>query len=335
MVQIARIYPAVDEQLLEDLRRAGYRRIALQLPAGLTPASREIAERIEHATRARVTTMARACFGACDPPSPPESGAAEALVALGHAAIPNMRVDLPTYLVEMRVPEANVEGMASLVLEAKLPRRLGAVASIQHIGCLAQLQEALRARGVGLKIGTGGKRLSYPGQALGCNYSSATSIEGEVEGFLFLGTGQFHPIGLVLSVQRPVWSLDPLQMRLEGPADRQALVNRRLLEVERAMDAKTWGVLVSTFPGQSREGLAGRLVERARARGKDAFVISFDRLNPADLVGQRVDAYVSTACPRIAIDDGHLYERPVLTPSEFLSAIGDTPLTPYRFDIFP
>jgi len=43
---------------------------------------------------------------------------------------------------------------------------------------------------------------------------------------------------------------------------------------------------------------------------------------------------VNTACPRIALDDGANYPKPVLTPPEFLMAIGELPLEPYRFDTY-
>ena len=43
---------------------------------------------------------------------------------------------------------------------------------------------------------------------------------------------------------------------------------------------------------------------------------------------------MNTACPRIALDDSDAYPRPILTPPEFLMALGELPLEPYRFDTF-
>lgn len=330
-----RAYRTLGPELLEDLRRSGYQRIALQVPAGLSMSARSYAEEITRATGASVVLVARACFGACDPPARAEVPGAEALVALGHAPIPNMPVSMPMYLAEMRLGKADPARVAETLVAAHLPSRVGLVASIQHLDDLPPVIEALGARGIEAQIARGPPRLAYPGQALGCNYSSATALEEKVHGFVFLGTGRFHPLGLALSVERPVWALDPLQMLLEGPFDRQGMINRRLLEIERAMDAKVWGVLVSSLAGQSRGALARRLVGKAEARGREAMVITFDRLFPADLLGRGVDAYVSTACPRIATDDGTSYDRPILTPPEFLSAIGERPLMPYLFDAFP
>jgi 2-(3-amino-3-carboxypropyl)histidine synthase len=151
---------------------------------------------------------------------------------------------------------------------------------------------------------------------------------------LFLGTGRFHPIGLAFAVDRPVWSLDPLQNRLERPIDRGALIRKRQLTVARTRNALHWGILVSTFAGQNRMPSALALQERARAKGREAEILVFDRLDPRDLEGRALDAYVNTACPRIALDDSELYPKPLLTPPEFLMALGELPLEPYRFDTY-
>lgn len=333
-VTLTHVYSDLGEDLWKDLRAADYRKIVLQVPAGLTKSSSRLAEQVAEATGARVVIATRACFGACDPPSPREAPGAEALVALGHSPIPNMRVDLPTYFVEMRTSEGDVRRLASVVQEAGLPRRLGLVASIQHMDLIPSFIAAMAERGYSVKVGSGDRRLTYPGQALGCNYTTAEAIEEEIDGVLFLGTGLFHPLGLALAMERPVWALDPMQAELSPPLDRDAMVRKRLLTVAKAMDARRWGVLVSSFAGQDRSGMAASLAEKAREKGRSAEVLVFDRLDPRDLMGRDYDAYVCTACPRIALDDGASYERPMLTPPEFLSALGERPLTPYRFDTF-
>ena len=327
-------YRELGERLYSDLREAGYRRIVLQLPAGLTRNFASVGEQLREATGAKVVHVTRACFGACDPPSPQEAPGAEAIVTLGHARIPNMPIHLPTYFVEMRTSEGDLERMADAVLGANLPKKLGLVASVQHLDLLPRFQEVLRTRGYETFVGEGDRRLAYPGQALGCNYTSAEDVAEKSEGVLFLGTGLFHRLGLAFAVERPVWALDPLQVGISPPLDREKMVGRRLMTIAKAMDARRWGILASSFAGQDRRGMASSLVEKARARGRSAELLLFDRLDPRDLVGRDLDAYVCTACPRIALDDGGSYDRPMLTATEFLSAIGERPLTPYRFDTF-
>jgi 2-(3-amino-3-carboxypropyl)histidine synthase len=329
-----RVFATIGPDLYTALRSSNFRRVALQVPAGLTRGARELADTIRTEGRVDVVLVARACFGACDFPSPDEVPGVDALIVLGHSPIPNVRLALPTYFVEMRHPGGDADALADTMVAHHLPSPLGLVASVQHLDLVAPFQAAASARGIELLTGQGDRRLDYPVQALGCNYTSAEQIAGRVQGFVFLGTGQFHPRGLAFAVDRPVWALDPLTGQLEEPIDRARLIRDRLLMIAQCRDARKWGVLVSTFAGQNRSPTALALIRKARARGLDAEALVFGRLDPADLLGRDFDAYVNTACPRIALDDASLYPRPVLTPPEFLQAIGERPLDQYRFDTY-
>jgi 2-(3-amino-3-carboxypropyl)histidine synthase len=329
-----RVFATVGPPLFEALRSGGHTKIVLQVPAGLVRNAHDLAARIRQETGVPVVLAARACFGACDFPSLDEAPGADAAVVLGHSPIPNVPRNRSTYFVEMREPGGDPRRLAGIVHDAHLPSRLGLVASIQHLDLIPALTDELAALGHTLVVGSGDRRLAYAAQALGCNYTSAESIARDVDAFLFLGTGRFHPLGLAFAVDRPVHALDPLQGTLEPPIDRERLIARRLLRVAACRDARRFGILVSSFPGQDRTGTALALQRRATQHGRDAEVIVFDRLDPRDLEGRAFDAYVNTACPRIALDDADLYSKPMLTPPEFLMALGELPMVPYRFDTY-
>ena len=328
------VFPQLGPELFEALRRARPQRIVLQVPAGLVRNAHDLAARIEREAGAPVLLGTRPCFGACDFPSRDEAPKADVAVVLGHAPIPNVPVVRPTYFVEMREPAGDPGRIAETLAASSLPRRIGLVGSVQHLDLAGPLVAALSARGFEVRIGRGDRRLAYAGQALGCNYTSAEPLADSVEAFLFVGTGRFHPLGLALAVDRPVWSLDPLRNELDGPFDRAAMVRRRQLLVASVRDARSWGILVSTFAGQNRSATALVLRDKARAHGRTAELLTFDRLDPRDLEGRALDAFVNTACPRIALDDGASYSKPMLTPPEFLMALGELPLEPYRFDTY-
>ena len=330
----SRVFPTVGPELFDAVRAAGPKRVVLQVPAGLVRNAAELVDRLREATGVPVVLATRPCFGACDFPSRDEAPGAELAIVLGHAPIPNVRLPRATYFVEMREPGGDPRALAETVASGGVPHRLGLAVSIQHLDLVDPLSAELRTRGFDVRIGVGDRRLAYPAQALGCNYTSAEAVAGDVEAFLFVGTGRFHPLGLAYAVDRPVWALDPLQGRLEPPLDRGALVRRRLLAVASVRDARRWGILVSTFAGQNRMPSALALQERARAHGREAEILFFDRLDPRDLEGRAIDAYVNTACPRIALDDGPNYPKPVLTPPEFLMALGELSLASYRFDTY-
>jgi 2-(3-amino-3-carboxypropyl)histidine synthase len=328
------VFASVGPELFAAIRAARPGRVVLQVPAGLVRNATDLADRIRTESGVPVILAARPCFGACDFPSRDEAPRADLAVVLGHAPIPNVALPRATYFVEMRDPTGDPAHLADLVAEAQVPSRLGLVASVQHLDLVEPLRDALVRRGFEPRVGRGDRRLAYPAQALGCNYTGAEAIADDVDAFLFLGTGRFHPIGLAFAVDRPVWSLDPLRDLVEPPVDRGALVRKRQLMVAAARDARRWGILVSTFGGQNRSPTALALQERARQHGREAEILVFDRLDPRDLEGRALDAYVNTACPRIALDDSGNYARPLLTPPEFLMALGELPLEPYRFDTY-
>ena len=328
------VLPVVGPALFALVRQQHPRRVVLQVPAGLTRNAHRLSEQIAGESGVPVLLASRACFGACDFPSQSEAPGADLAIVLGHAPIPNVQLTRPTIFVEMREPGGDPDRLAEIVRSAGVPSRVGLVASVQHLDLVDPLVASLGAVGYTVRVGSGGPRLRYPAQALGCNYTTAESVASEVDAFLFLGTGRFHPLGLAFAVDRPVWSLDPLQSTLEPPIDRGALIRRRQLLVASVRDARRWGVLVSSFAGQHRPSMAQSLVRHAEARGREAHLLTFDRLDPRDLEGRDLDAYVNTACPRIALDDSALYPRPMLTPPEFLMALGELPLEPYRFDTY-
>jgi 2-(3-amino-3-carboxypropyl)histidine synthase len=330
----ARVFATVGPELFEAIRATQPKRVVLQVPAGLVRNAHALAARVREGTGVPVDLATRPCFGACDVPTDTEAPRADLAVVLGHAPIPNMPLSRTTFFVEMRDPGGDPEELARVVARAALPRKLGLVASVQHLDLVGPLSAALARHGYDVRVGTGDRRLAYAAQALGCNYTGAESVAPEVEAFLFLGTGRFHPIGLAFAVDRPVHALDPLRGELEPPIDRGALIRRRQLVVAGVRDARRWGILVSTFAGQNRSPTALALQERARARGWEAEILLFDRLDGRDLEGRAFDAYVCTACPRIALDDGANYPKPLLTPPEFLMALGELPLEPYRFDTY-
>ena len=67
------------------------------------------------------------------------------------------------------------------------------------------------------------------------------------------------------------------------------------------MEAKVFGIIVSSKTGQNRIDLAIKLAQIAGEHGKKAQIIIMDLVTPEQLLAFKVDAYVNTACPRITI----------------------------------
>ena len=76
-----------------------------------------------------------------------------------------------------------------------------------------------------------------------------------------------------------------------------------------------------------------RMLEK---HGKRGYLMALEHVGPELIDFYPVDAFVNTACPRIAIDDSTRYAKPLLTPFELEVALGEADWADgYRFDEIP
>lgn len=86
--------------------------------------------------------------------------------------------------------------------------------------------------------------------------------------------------------------------------------------------------------GQARPGLAAEIVREIRDAGREATILVTDEITPDSLLPYREDAFVSTACPRVAMDDQAKYPKPLLTATEIGIVLGLRSWDDYLFDAF-
>ena len=108
--------------------------------------------------------------------------------------------------------------------------------------------------------------------------------------------------------------------------------SRRFAAIQGARDAQSFLVIVCSKIGQNRSELADRMVAMLREHGRTAHKVVIEEINPNALMSYQVDAFVNTACPRIAMDDAARYPKPMLTPPELEIALGEREWGQYLFD---
>ena len=101
-------------------------------------------------------------------------------------------------------------------------------------------------------------------------------------------------------------------------------------------DAESFGILIGEKPGQMRRSLALRMKRTLEKHGKKGYLLALEHVGPELIDFYPVDAFVNTACPRIAIDDAVRYRKPLITPFELEVALGEKKWeTGYMFDEIP
>lgn len=359
------------DKLMERIQANDNRLIALQIPEGLKMQALEMMDTIETETSAKVVLAADPCYGACDLVHDKMKLMGVELVAhMGHSQM-NIESGMPTQFIDVTYdgdPEltpvipfldahkaiaqtrmANQdqsEGMSEEEAQERFldavgrmapltDTKLGLVGSIQHLHLLPEFHDRLEKAGYDVTIPIGGARLSFPGQVLGCNYSGDDDSIGH---YLFLGSGDFHPIGLVLHTGKPLAMLDPYT----GDAEEMSLERiERILRQRSGLimasgDAQRFGILIGEKPGQMRRTLALRMKRMLEKHGKKGYLLALEHIGPDLIDFYPVDAFVNTACPRIAIDDAVRYKKPLITPFELEVALGEKKWeTGYQFDEIP
>ena len=308
----------------------GYASVALQLPEGLKIRAMEIVDYLSYSTGASFTILGDPCYGACDIYLDFKD-IADALVHFGHSPIPSQGIDRDVLYIEARYT-ADLEIPLKAVM-GQLPQRVGLLATVQYVGCLEQVKRIIESTGRKAVIGTGDTRICYPGQVLGCNCSAAESIADDVDMYLFIGEGDFHPLAAAFGMGKDMRVLNPVTGELRDIDDvRDRILRRRFAVIQRARDAESFMVIVCSKVGQRRDTAADDIIGKIRSCGKKAYKVFMNELSPQGLMVYRVDALVSTACPRLAMDDYSRYDRPILTPIEAEIALGLHEWDDYVFD---
>lgn len=283
------------ERVSEGIRKRQAKRVLVQLPEGLKPRAREVLDSIR-AAGAEPVLSGDPCYGACDIQSLPE---ADLTVHFGHFRLLGEPEAIYVHChSDQDVTEAVKNALAKL-----LGKRIGITTTVQHEN------EAEKAKAI---LESSGKTVLIAGNVLGCDFSRAFAISQNVDEFLFLGSGRFHPLGLAYYAKKRVVSADPFTLEVQEFTP-EKYEKERTLRIAKASGAKSFGIIVGTKPGQKNLALAGDIARKK----ENAYMIAMNEITPERIDYLPFDAFVITACPRIVLDDWKNYKKPVLLPDEF------------------
>ncbi len=322
------------ERVIETIRKYGYSAVGLQFPEGLMDHATAVADRISSETNCLPLVCAGPCYGACDlADRRMKEAGADALFHFGHSEIP-MKTAIPVHYIECR-SDADPLPLLSKNLR-RLPKRVGLVSTVQHVHTLVAAKNYLENKGFEVRIGSPRTRAKYQGQVLGCSFSAASSISDSVDAFVYIGSGNFHPLGVALATGKKTLAADVLlgEIRdIDGLMEK--MLKQRYAKLAKAMKGESFGIIVGEKKGQMRKALAERIKEKLEAEGKKAYSIHLEEVTPESLMPfRKLDALINTACPRIALEDASKFRQPMLTPVELDVVLGERAWDDYAVDEF-
>uniref|UniRef100_A0A7S2HTH3 2-(3-amino-3-carboxypropyl)histidine synthase subunit 1 n=1 Tax=Octactis speculum TaxID=3111310 RepID=A0A7S2HTH3_9STRA len=211
--------------------------------------------------------------------------------------------------------------------------RLVLMGTIQFTGAVHEASISLKSKGFNHVEFPQAKPLSA-GETLGCtsprlDYPVEPSTSGGSGGrsvLLFVADGRFHlESAMIHNPELEAYRYDPYGKAITRERyDTPRMMALRYGHIQRAQHAKRWGVVLGTLGRQGNPAIVKHVRTLLTRHGRRHVVVLLSEVFPAKLaLFRNVDAWVQVACPRLSIDWGEAFDKPVLTPYETMVAFGE------------
>lgn len=299
------------------------KRVALQLPEGLLMFSLVISDIIEKFTEADTIVMGDVTYGACcvDDFTAKALGA-DLLVHYGHSClIPvDQTAGIKVLYVFVDIKIDALHFIESVKLNFPKQRKLAMVSTIQFVATLHAAAKELREAEYDVVIPQS-KPLS-PGEILGC---TAPRIPDE-RILIYLGDGRFHlEAAMISNPSLEAYKYDPYEKKFTREHyDHAEMRRNRKKAIDASRGAKKFGLILGTLGRQGSTKVMEHLQKRLKHHDRQAVIILLSEIFSTKLeLFKDIDAFVQVACPRLSIDWGTAFPKPLLTPYELSVALGD------------
>jgi 2-(3-amino-3-carboxypropyl)histidine synthase len=198
----------------------------------------------------------------------------------------------------------------------QLPKRIALFTTIQFIDSIDKIKKQLEKNRIKV-IAKKSKNYYYHGkltkesQLLGCNIEKFN--EKDIDAFLYVGDGMFHPKALLIRNSRDVFVFNPTTNQLSKiPKEEHNLIEKRKqIGLYKFKTSKEIGVIISLKPGQNYYKDALKLKDKYP--DKNFYFLISDTLDFNELSNfNLIECFVNTCCPRIVYDDFSKFPRAVV-----------------------
>lgn len=303
----------------------GAKRVALQFPEGLLMYSLVLSDIFTtFAGATHCFVLGDVTYGACciDDLAASALGA-DILIHYGHSClVPIDATTIPCLYVFVDI-KINVEHLVDTV-------KLNFDPGSKNIVLAGTIQFASAIRVAKFELEKHGFRVLVPqskplsaGEVLGCTAPKVSQkvFDGEGETVLvFVADGRFHlEAFMIANPGIKAFRYDPYLAKLFlEKYDHVGMKESRKNAILKAKEAKNWAIVLGTLGRQGNPRILDRLEKNMQEKGFDYTVILMSELSPTriGLFEDSVDAWIQIACPRLSIDWGDAFVKPVLTPFE-------------------
>jgi 2-(3-amino-3-carboxypropyl)histidine synthase len=185
----------------------------------------------------------------------------------------------------------------------RMPNKIGIVSTAQFMNTTREVISFLKKNNKEVFIDHLQQR--NEGQLLGCDQGAAIKVQENADAFLYIGSGEFHPLGVAMQTNKDVFLFNPVS-NVFSELNKQEIQNykkKKKINYMKFLSADNIGIMVSIKPGQYSYKRALEIRDKLEPKGKSCFIFVFDTLDAMEMKNfPFIDFWVNTACPRIADD---------------------------------
>ncbi len=311
------------------IRTLGAKKVALQMPEGLLLFATTISDMLtQFCAGIETLIMGDVTYGACciDDYTARALGC-DLLVHYAHSClIPVDVTKIKTLYVFVDISIDTSHLLATLERNFSAGKTVAVVGTIQFNATINGVRPALEKAGF---------RVLVPqiaplsrGEILGCTspHLARSDPDAAVDMILYLGDGRFHLESIMIhNPTVPAYRYDPYSRKLThetyGHGEMQDL---RRQAIRAAKTAKKWGLILGSLGRQGNPHTMALIEASLKRLGIPWVNLLLSEIFPGKLAMMAdVECWVQVACPRLSIDWGYAFPRPLLTPYEALVALGE------------
>ncbi|KFY50863.1 hypothetical protein V495_00058 [Pseudogymnoascus sp. VKM F-4514 (FW-929)] len=322
---------------IHRIRTNGSTKVALQMPEGLLLFATTISDILtQFCPGIETVIMGDVTYGACciDDYTARALGC-DLLVHYAHSClIPVDVTKIKTLYVFVDISIDTAHLLATLTRNFAAGKTIAMVGTIQFNATLHGVRAPLEAAGFKVLI----PQISplSKGEILGCT-SPKLDASG-VDYILYLGDGRFHlESAMIHNPSIHAYRYDPYSRRLTRELyDHDEMHGLRRAAIHSAKSAKKWGLILGSLGRQGNPHTMTMIEKMLDERGIPYIYLLLSEIFPGKLaMMEEVECWVQVACPRLSIDWGYAFPRPLLTPYEALIVLGEKEDWKGNGDVYP
>ncbi|KAG9307256.1 hypothetical protein G9A89_017084 [Geosiphon pyriformis] len=296
------------------VKRFAAKKVALQFPEGLLMFACTIADILERFCNVETVIMGDVTYGACcvDDFTAKAMGC-DFMVHYGHSCL--VPVDITTVKMLYIFVDIGIETqhfIDTIIKNFQKGSMLVVVGTIQFVTAIQVTKKALDNDY--LITAPQAKPLS-PGEILGC---TSPKLKNQ-DALIYLGDGRFHLESIMIAnPDIPAFRYDPYTKKFTREHyDHSEMLSLRKHAIKVAKTAKNFGLILGTLGRQGSPKVMQYLEDKLSSRGLNYTCVLLSEIFPDKLEQfNDIDAWIQIACPRLSIDWGYAFSKPLLTPYE-------------------